>query len=159
VSILYAPWREAWVTRKDRTESSDCIFCTIPTQNKDEEQFVVKRYKHCILMLNRFPYAAGHLLVIPFKHGARLSDFEPEVLAEIMTVSTQTTIALRKMLNPTGFNIGLNIGAGASIPDHLHQHIIPRWKTDISFLELIAETTVININLQEFYINLKKALE
>lgn len=109
-------------------------------------------------MLNRFPYATGHLLVIPLKHGAFLSEFEQEILGDVMRVSTEATLALGKLMNPDGFNIGFNIGAGASIPGHLHQHIIPRWKSDIGFLELIAQTTTININLREFYTNLKKTL-
>ncbi len=109
-------------------------------------------------MLNRFPYATGHLLVVPFKHGALLNEFEPEILAELMTASVDATNALTQLMGPSGFNIGFNIGAGASIPGHLHEHIIPRWKSDIGFLELIAQTTTININLREFYNNLKNAL-
>ena len=111
-------------------------------------------------MLNRYPYASGHLLVVPLKHGSFLVEFEQEMLAELMSVTTEATEALRKLMNPSGFNIGYNMGVncGASIPEHLHQHLIPRWGADLGFLELIGQTHTININLREFYNNLKNIL-
>ena len=158
--MLYAPWRQDYVTKKNRSSLDGCLFCNIIALEKDDEQFVVKRYKHCVLMLNRFPYATGHLLVVPFRHGSFLSEFDTEIRSDIMEVTTTTTDALNKLMNPQGFNVGYNLGAsgGAGIPEHLHQHIIPRWNSDVGFLELIAHTTTVNIDLKEFYNNLVSIL-
>lgn len=160
MSMLYAPWRQDYVTKKNRPPIDGCLFCHIIALNKDEEQFIVKRYNYCVLMLNRYPYASGHLLIVPLHHGAFLSEFKQEALAEMMLVTTQVTEALRKLVNPSGFNVGYNMGAncGGSIPEHLHQHIIPRWGADLGFLELIGHTHTISINLREFYTNLKNIL-
>jgi ATP adenylyltransferase len=161
MSMLYAPWREDYVTKKNKPAFDGCLFCSIIAHDQDEEQFVVKRYAHSILMLNRFPYASGHLLVIPVAHGAQLQDFDTETLNEIMQVTKKATDALIKIMRPNAFNIGCNLGAqaGAGIPAHLHQHIIPRWGADIGFLELIGQTTTINIDLKNFYEQLKITIE
>lgn len=161
MDILYAPWRSGYVTKEGKPAHNDCVFCSIIALNKDEEQFVAKRYAHCVLMLNRYPYTSGHLLVVPYTHATFLTDLTPEARAEIMEVTTQATIALKKLLNPHAFNIGCNLGkeAGASVPGHLHEHIIPRWGADLGFLELIGHATKINIDLQIFYKNLVAALE
>lgn len=161
MSMLYAPWRNDYITKNEKPHFDGCTFCSIIALNKDEEQFVVKRYAHCVLMLNRFPYTSGHLLVVPITHGGELTDFSQEARSELMEVTTQATIALKSLLNPHAFNIGCNLGkqAGASIPEHVHQHIIPRWGADMGFLELIGQTTKININLPEFYKKLVAALE
>ena len=161
MSILYAPWRSDYVTKKNKPSVDGCLFCGIIALNDDHEQFIVKRYEHCVLMLNRFPYANGHLLIVPFKHGSFLSEFEPAVLNNIMEVTALASITLKSLMNPHGFNIGCNLGAtaGAGIPEHLHQHLIPRWGADVGFLELIGKTTTINIDLREFYNNLTKTLK
>ncbi len=158
--MLYAPWRSDYVTRQEKSQFDGCIFCGIIALNKDEEQFVVKRYDHCVLMLNRIPYTSGHLLVVPINHGGCITNHSQEARAEIMEVTAQAIIALKKLMSPHAFNIGCNLGvqAGASIPEHMHQHIIPRWGADLGFLELIGQTTKVNIDLNEFYKNLVEAL-
>lgn len=159
--MLYAPWRSDYVIKDKRPKFDGCVFCSAIGLNNDEEQLIVKRYKHCVLMLNRYPYTSGHLLVVPLTHGGFLTDLTQDARAEIMEATTQATTALKNLMNPHAFNIGCNLGsqAGASIPEHMHQHIIPRWGADMGFLELIGQTTKININLREFYNNLADALK
>ncbi len=152
-SILYAPWRGNYVTKQEKPQFDGCVFCGMIALHNDEEQFVVKRYQHCVLMLNRFPYTSGHLLVVPLKHVSCITELEASARAEMTEVTAQAISGLKQIMNPNAFTIGCNLGreAGASIPGHMHQHIIPRWGADLGFLELIGQTVKINVDLREFY--------
>ena len=159
--MLYAPWRSDYVTKEEKPQFDGCVFCGIIALNNDVEQFVLKRYTHCVLMLNRFPYTSGHLLVLPVQHASCITELPEAARSEIMEVTAHAITALKSLMNPNAFNIGCNLGksAGASIPGHMHQHIIPRWGADMGFLELIGQTTKININLPKFYEDLVAELE
>jgi ATP adenylyltransferase len=161
MSMLYAPWRQDYVTKKNREDLDGCVFCNIIASKDDDEQLIIKRYDHCILIFNKYPYAAGHLLVIPTAHGSTLADFTQETLNEIMEVTKKAVEALSEVIKPHAFNIGCNLGksAGAGIPEHMHQHIVPRWNGDTGFLSLISQTGVISVDLKELHKKLIAAIQ
>ena len=154
---LYAPWRTQYA-QKIHTENSNqskepCIFCTQMQENKDETYFIIKRYTHCVVFLNLYPYNTGHLLVIPYIHVAQLSDLTSDARAEMMGVVSLATEKLTQALGAEGFNIGFNLGktAGAGIPEHLHGHVLPRWPGDTNFMPTLMETKQISVDLHETY--------
>jgi ATP adenylyltransferase len=130
---------------------SPCIFC-IPTSAKsDREKYVLSRYPTCFAMLNRFPYNNGHILVAPYRHTADLESLTDEELLEMMRLLQDCKNAVSRCMNPDGFNVGLNIGsvAGAGILDHLHFHLVPRWRGDTGFMTTTAGAKVIPQSLDE----------
>lgn len=148
---LYAPWRKAYMTGHDNTI---CVFCLSTETDLDAQRYIIKRFQHCYVMLNLYPYNAGHLLVIPFAHQASLEQLEAITRQEIMEVAAKSVTVLKKMLSAEGINIGLNIGgkaAGGSIPNHLHMHVLPRWIGDTGFLSTLAETKQISLDLTDMY--------
>lgn len=164
MDILYAPWRDAYVRGKSGADSEDqeaprCPFCIKDVQKKDRDLFVLKRYEHCFVIMNLYPYAAGHLLVVPYRHVAALSDFSSEERAEFFEVASLAAEALTATLQAHGINLGMNLGkaAGAGIPDHLHLHAVPRWIGDTNFLPIVAKTKQISVDLHHLYDRLLKA--
>ena len=155
---LYAPWRSPYSSSDDihkdaAAPASNCVFCDCITQTNDPSNFILKRYSHCIAILNKYPYNAGHMMVIPNNHVKKLTDLSAPALNEIMAIITQATSILENQLSCEGINIGLNLGAasGAGIPSHLHWHILPRWHGDTNFLPTLAGTKVISFDLKEIY--------
>ncbi|HEV2917004.1 MAG TPA: HIT domain-containing protein [Candidatus Babeliales bacterium] len=159
---IYAPWRTQYTQKKDVYRNNDvqdeCIFCSQFATNMDEKFFIIKRYSHCALMLNTFPYNAGHLLVIPFEHTATLYALNQKTREECMEVISHATQVIGSVLNPEGFNIGINMGkaAGASIPTHVHIHVLPRWSGDTNFLPTLADTKQISVDLLQVFEQFKK---
>ncbi len=163
---LYAPWRSDYTTKTARSKnehasSNECIFCKLFADTKDAEHFIIKRLKHVVIMLNRYPYNAGHLLVIPLVHKAQLQDLSKAARTELMEALSICTEILRTELNAEGINIGLNEGkaAGAGIPAHLHFHILPRWAGDTNFMPTLAETKQISFDLAVIYKQIKKGFD
>jgi ATP adenylyltransferase len=155
---LYAPWRGDYIT--DTAHTGACVFCEQISANNDAHYFIIQRFTHCFVMLNLFPYNAGHVMVIPYRHVATLTKLTPQERGEMMEVSNLALIVLKKSLKADGFNLGVNLGgkaAGGSIPRHLHMHVLPRWHGDTSFLTTLAETKQISVNLTELYRKLKAA--
>ena len=112
-------------------------------------------------MLNKYPYIAGHILVLPLAHGGDLLALTPAVRAELMEVSTLAMQALKKTLNPAAFNFGLNMGkySGGSVTDHLHMHVLPRWRGDTNFLPTCSNTMVISTDIDALYTKLKNLFD
>lgn len=163
---MYAPWRSAYTTQTARTKKEkitekDCIFCKIFKQKKDTDNFIIKRTKHNVIILNRFPYNAGHILIMPLAHKATLDTLSKNSRAELMELISNSAKIVKKTLKADGVNIGLNMGkaAGAGIPSHLHFHILPRWFGDTNFLPTLTETKQISLDLNTIYSRLKKALK
>jgi ATP adenylyltransferase len=159
---LYAPWRENYTTsiahtKNERAPESECIFCKLFKEHADEKNFILRRLEHTIVMFNRFPYNAGHLLILPIEHKASLNDLTKETRAEIMEITSQSIEILKKNLECDGVNVGLNLGkaAGAGIPSHLHMHVLPRFTGDTNFLPTIADTKAISFDLYELFKQLK----
>lgn len=149
---LYAPWRTTYIT-KTRSKKA-CVFCKEADTTHDAEHFILKRGEHCFVMLNIYPYNAGHLMVIPYHHAAQLSALSIEAQHELIELTSESMDILKKVLKAQGFNAGLNLGgkaAGGSIARHLHMHVVPRWKGDTNFMATIAEVKPISADLVAIY--------
>jgi len=140
---LWTPWRLAYVTGAS-APSPGCIFCDAAGR-LDTEPLVVHRGARAFIILNKFPYNNGHLMIVPFRHVGRLAGLEPHELSEIMTLTQMAERALGACFTPHGFNMGLNLGkpAGAGVLDHLHMHVVPRWDGDTNFISVVGETRVL----------------
>jgi ATP adenylyltransferase len=138
---LWSPWRLPYVTRTG--DDAECVFCE--AQNGDESALVVFRGVRCYIILNKFPYNNGHLLVVPNRHVAALKDATPDELSELIMLVQRAEAALTDAYAPHGLNVGLNLGkpAGAGILDHLHLHVVPRWNGDTNFMTTTGETRVL----------------
>lgn len=161
---LYAPWRSDYTLGiSDKKNGKACPFCVQgANSDQDKKNFIIKRYKHCFVMLNLYPYNAGHVMVIPFEHKADLSLLSQEARYEIIEVVSHTISILQTTIRAEGLNVGFNLGgkaAGGSIPEHLHLHVVPRWLGDTNFLVALTDTKPISVNLVEIYEKLKKAFE
>jgi ATP adenylyltransferase len=130
-----------------------CIFCPEGNGESDGERFLLYKGDRSMVMMNRFPYNNGHLLVAPWKHTPSLDGLEAEELFEVVRTVRLSVAVLRETMSPDGFNVGLNLGAvaGAGVEDHVHFHIVPRWNGDTSFMTVLAEVRVIPEHLQQIY--------
>ncbi|MFT6765634.1 MAG: ATP adenylyltransferase [Alteromonas naphthalenivorans] len=164
MKVLYAPWRENYTTTSarspkgaDNKSEDECVFCEQLKDDKDTEHFILGRFKHSYVVLNRYPYSGGHLLILPLDHKAKLTDLSSEARTEIMGLITQSTSALEKELDAKGINVGLNQGkaAGAGLPSHLHFHVVPRWLGDTNFMPIIGQTKIVSTNLKDIFTKLK----
>ncbi len=140
---LWTPWRLAYVTDAS-TPAPGCIFCAA-LSGLDADPLVVHRAGSAYVILNKFPYNNGHLMVVPHRHVGRLADLDRAELAELMVLAQMSERALAGVYGPHGFNMGLNLGtpAGAGIADHLHMHVVPRWNGDTNFISVVGETRVL----------------
>lgn len=165
---IYAPWREKYITgtvhkpNGDRPKGeSDCVFCQQLKENNDEKYFILKRYTHSYVMMNRYPYNGGHLMILPIAHKGELDECTPEERSEMMELISTCITILKQELKPQGFNVGLNTGTagGGGIPSHLHIHVLPRWESDTNFMPILCDTKPISVDMEEVYRQLKKAFE
>lgn len=149
---LWTPHRMAYIKggQGQFKNQEDCPFCVAPGRS-DEESLIVHRGRHAYVVLNLFPYNPGHLLVCPYRHVPDYTDIDVEETAEVAELTQTAMRVLRKVSNPTGFNLGMNQGVtgGAGIAAHLHQHIVPRWGGDGNFLPIIAQTKAVTQTLGE----------
>lgn len=155
---LWAPWRLAYVTAdKDKPASkpkeSGCFLCQGVAGEDDRENLVVHRTNLSVVVLNKFPYNNGHLLVCPKAHKGTLDELISEELLDLQLLLRQMMGILSKHMSPDGFNVGLNLGrvAGAGLPGHLHWHIVPRWNGDTNFMPVISDVRVIVQSLEALY--------
>lgn len=162
---LWAPWRLAYVAAPKANPPAtgpDCFICRGATtpEADDRANLVVSRSERSVVLLNRFPYNNGHLLVCPRAHKARLDELTPDELLDLQLVLRKLTLVLEKRINAEGFNIGLNLGraAGAGVPGHLHWHIVPRWNGDTNFMPVVGDTKVISQSLDALYDLVKEEL-
>jgi ATP adenylyltransferase len=154
---LFAPWRFAYVTNADST--GRCIFCTAALD--EGGALTVVRGERAFALLNRYPYTSGHAMVAPYAHVGDLGELDPATLTEMMGLTQRVVRALQRTYQPHGFNVGFNLGeaAGAGVADHLHLHIVPRWRGDTNFMTVNAEVRVLPEELDETCAKLRKALE
>jgi ATP adenylyltransferase len=143
VERLWAPWRLEYVQNADKQDG--CVFCTAAASDDDEGQLVVHRGERAFVLLNKFPYSSGHLLVAPYRHGLNFGDLDDAEILEIHRLGAQGLEAIAATYGPEGYNLGWNIGriAGAGIPDHGHLHVVPRWGGDTNFMPVLADVKVI----------------
>ena len=154
---LWAPWRSEYVSS---AKDADCVFCSAPSKSA-EEGLVLFNGSVSLVMLNKYPYNNGHLLLSPVRHVAKIEDLTPEESIDLFRLLRHSTVVLTRAFNPEGFNVGMNLGsaAGAGIADHLHMHIVPRWNGDTNFMPILSETKVVSEHLVATLEKLRPAFE
>ncbi len=142
-----------------KKDKSRCIFCEAAASAADEENLVVYRGELSFVILNRYPYTSGHLMIAPYVHVARLAETSTATSGEIMNITRQAEVAIEAVYSPDGLNLGMNLGqaAGAGIERHIHMHVLPRWDGDANFMTSVAETRIIPESLSDSYAKLKTA--
>ena len=158
---LWAPWRMSYVAgTKPPTENDPCFICQGLAEKNDRQNLVVWRGSKNVVLLNRFPYNNGHLLIAPNAHKGQLHELDDGEMLEIQQTIARLVGLLGEMMKPDGFNIGLNLGkaAGAGLPGHLHWHVVPRWNGDTNFMPVLSDTRVIVQSLDQLYEQLTEKL-
>jgi ATP adenylyltransferase len=157
LDYLWSPWRLPYLTGLHKPEG--CIFCAMAIAENDEETLVVFRGARNFVVLNRFPYTSGHLMVVPYAHVSELAGIDDETAAELMLLVRAAERRLKVLYRPDGLNIGMNIGesAGAGIAGHIHMHVLPRWTGDANFMTTVAQTRVLPEELSTTWRRLKAA--
>ena len=153
---LWAPWRLAYVANpkpKALPADDDCFICRGVAGTDDRANLQVYRTELSVVVLNRFPYNNGHLLIAPRAHKGRLDELTPAELLDLQVVLRQMIGVLERRMTPDGFNVGLNLGksAGAGLPGHVHWHVVPRWDGDTNFMPIVADVKVIVQSLDALY--------
>jgi ATP adenylyltransferase len=166
MKMLYAPWRSEYTSdthegKNEDTAQEGCVFCNQFASKKDIEHGIIKRFDHTIVIINKYPYNAGHVLLLPIEHIGSIDKLAPQVRAELMELINISVTTVKDALKAEGVNVGINIGkaAGAGIPSHLHVHVLPRWNGDTNYMPTIGQTKVISFDLNTVYKTLVKAFE
>jgi ATP adenylyltransferase len=157
---LWAPWRLEYLESLGRQDG--CFLCRYRDEPEaDESNFVIWRGVSTLVLLNRFPYTGGHLLIAPYAHVPALADLDEPTFVSIMRLLRDTPRILAKAVKAQGFNIGLNLGrcAGAGLPDHLHLHVVPRWEGDTNFMSVVGDVRTMPVAFEEIYARVRKAGE
>jgi ATP adenylyltransferase len=144
---LFSPWRSSYIESfKKPSEGNGCVFCNAFESTSDEENLVIWRGKLAFVVMNKYPYNSGHMMVIPIRHTSDFLSLTAEEFAESMHLLQTAHKALTELSTPQGYNIGANLGrtAGAGIEDHLHWHIVPRWNGDTNFLPTLADVKLVS---------------
>jgi ATP adenylyltransferase len=154
---LWNPWRFQYVSKEKKSDG--CIFCDLPRADQDEENLIVHRARFNYVILNRYPYTTGHLMVVPFKHTDSLQGIDDVTAEELFSLVRVADGKLRQVYRPRGMNLGMNQGeaAGAGIAEHIHMHVLPRWVGDANFMTVIGETRILPEELGDTYRKLKAA--
>lgn len=161
MDFLWSPWRSSYIEKfKGENDESieECFFCYVLSNPNDEQaNLLITQKEHCLVMLNKFPYTSGHLLIAPKRHIADFDELTDDELMDIFRTIRQSANILGKVLSPSGFNIGVNIGkvAGAGLPGHIHFHIVPRWSGDKNFMYVTGGTNVISFSNEDILNKLK----
>ncbi|MEA1955023.1 MAG: HIT domain-containing protein [Campylobacterota bacterium] len=153
--ILYAPWRDEYVTGK---KIDGCVFCHISLNNEeDSDLHVLYRDEYCFIVMNRYPYTPGHFMIIPHKHTDKLEELDSEVWLRMSSLAQKSVKMLKDGLNAHGVNIGMNLGiaGGAGIAEHIHMHLVPRWERDTNFMTSVANNRVHSTDFIKIYEKLK----
>jgi ATP adenylyltransferase len=157
---LHAPWRIEYILAPKPEATEESLFTRVGQSNDDEENMVICRGRSCFALLNRYPYTGGHLMVAPYRQVADLGALTDDELLELMRMVCRCQQALTQLMQPHGFNIGVNLGrvAGAGVENHVHIHIVPRWNGDTNFMPVLAGTTVVPEALKEVAARLRAVL-
>ncbi|MCG3121523.1 MAG: AP-4-A phosphorylase [bacterium] len=156
--ILWAPWRMQYILG---SKEPGCIFCDKPRQSQDRENLIVQRGAACFVIMNKYPYNNGHLMIVPYRHEAQMENLTVAENQEMMALLQEAAKALKKVMSPHGFNIGMNVGktAGAGIEAHLHFHLVPRWDGDTNFMPVVGHTKVVSEGLWETWEKLREVFK
>ena len=153
---LWAPWRMEYILAD---KEGKCFLCDAAKSENDRKSLVVARREKVFVLLNRYPYSNGHLLIAPYTHTGKIEDLSAEELGGMMALLAEMKEILDGLVGPHGYNVGMNVGrtAGAGVVDHLHMHIVPRWEGDTNFMPVTAETKVIPQHLDELWEKIAEA--
>jgi len=158
MDYLWTPWRYRYIA--DASKDDRCIFCDALAMGDDSKSLIVHRGRKNFIILNRFPYTTGHVMIVPFAHQGELTDCDADTLAEMMQLAQRVAAALAANYKPEGYNLGMNLGrcAGAEVTGHLHLHVLPRWSGDTNFMSTIGETRLEPEALEITYDKLRRSL-
>lgn len=156
MNYLFSPWRMTYI---QNPKEDTCIFCKEKDQPDSPENLIVYRGQHAFVILNRYPYTSGHLMIVPTDHCSSLNDLVPQTRFEMMELANQAIKVLLYVYHPEGFNVGINMGAaaGAGIIDHVHLHVVPRWVGDTNFMSSVSQVRVLPETLEDTYRKVKQA--
>ena len=154
---LWAAWRMKYITKAEK--ETGCVFCNALAKPDNAENLIVLRGERAFVILNKFPYTSGHIMVVPLAHKAGIEDLDAPTRAEMMELTSQSVEKLRQVYAPQGFNIGINMGAaaGAGVPGHVHIHIVPRWNGDTNFMSTVGDVRVLPEELSQSYERIRAA--
>ena len=160
MDYIWTPWRYQYMAQVTSGKQPECIFCDAVARNNDAETLIVHRGAKAFVILNRYPYTSGHVMIVPYTHVAELQLCEAAALTEMMQLAQRVEATFRNVYKPDGMNFGMNLGraAGAGVAGHLHLHGLPRWYGDSNFMSVTAETRVQPEELQTTYERLRKAI-
>ena len=158
---MWSPWRSKYLEsfkKPARKKKGESIFTTALKEKNDDRNFIVWRGTLCFVIMNRYPYNSGHLMIVPYRQTDRFEDLTDEEFVEIMETAQRAKKALDKIMKPQGYNFGANIGraAGAGVDDHIHFHIVPRWNGDTNFMPVLAGSKVISEDMRTTLKKLRK---
>ena len=156
---IHAPWRIEYINMLNERQEG-CFLCRARDETgRDAENLLLWRTENCIVVMNLFPYSAGHLLIAPAEHVGELNDLGDGVMLEMVQLARDAQKLLAHSIRAEGFNIGINIGrcAGAGLPDHLHVHVVPRWSGDTNYMAVLGDVQIVSQALTELYEQLRKA--
>jgi ATP adenylyltransferase len=160
---LYAPWRIDYIRSIDKGEPGRCFLCdaaSASTPEERRERLVLWQSAQSVVLINRYPYTNGHLLIAPRAHKADFEELSAEELCDINVQTTAVLKLLKSAMSPQGFNVGINLGraAGAGVPGHLHQHVVPRWAGDTNFMSVVGEVRIVPQAVEQLYEELVRVL-
>ena len=160
MDFVWTPWRYRYIANAAKEERERCVFCDALAAGDDTRVHIVLRGEKNFVILNRYPYTSGHIMVVPYAHVATLAAVDAETLNEMMVLAKRVQAAQETIYHPEGYNLGMNIGraAGAGITHHLHMHLLPRWTGDTNFMTTIGETRLEPEELDDTYQKLRQAL-
>ncbi len=157
MSPIWTPWRMKYI--QSNKSDGGCVFCLAAGCEDSPKNLIIAREEHAFIILNRFPYTNGHLMVVPYQHCANLEDLSPVARQSLLELANRSVRVLKSVYHPQGFNIGINLGniAGAGVAEHLHVHVVPRWSGDNNFMGVIGDVRVIPEALEDTYKRLREA--
>lgn len=160
---LFSPWRSRYIATfkgEKKSKNSDCLFCRIARERNDSRNLVVVRKECCYVVMNKYPYNSGHLMIVPYTHTPSFEGLSKNEYTEIMATTSEMIALLGRVNRPQGFNFGANLGrvAGAGIDQHVHFHLVPRWNGDTNFMPTIGEVKLVSEETTEVFKQLRSAL-
>lgn len=154
--ILFAPWRADFVLGE---KEEGCPLCNVLKAEEDSvENLVLHRAEHCFVLMNKFPYNSGHLMICPKRHTSQFEELTPGESSELIELARHSVGIMKRVLKPHSFNLGMNLGSGsgAGIPGHIHMHLVPRWHGDTSFMAVVGKTKIVSVPQDPIYESLVK---
>ena len=158
---LWAVWRMPYIKLLSTEAVKECIFCTLPREGADDRNLILHRSEYAYIIMNKYPYNPGHLMVAPYRHVANIEELTDDEASDMWKLIKLSIRALKRLMRPEGFNIGANIGkaAGAGFEGHVHIHIVPRWNGDTNFMPVISNIKVVSDALRNTYTELKAVMD